>query len=401
MAHITADLIQETSASTDGASLTLAGATTGNRAFSSKMVNGDTCFAVANNGTGLWQAALYTWTTGGVLTTSAGNVLDGSSGAGAIVTFTGTVTITLSPIASKVVQFDAQGCTDFPCVASDPSAPPSGSLTVFAKELAGGIGLLKIMNDQGIDHWLQPALFNNKVMMFNPYGNSTASPREFGFAAPTTVGTLTARNVATTNLLTRARRLGIVSATTAGSLAAAYFASSAQYTLGVPQTPPAPHWGGFFKCFRWGVSDASVQTVARQFIGMSSSVAAPTNVEPSTLTNSIGVGKGAADTNYKIFYGGSAAQTPIDLGASFPCNNNTDLYEMYIYAPPSANNTVYVRVVNVSTGGAVNITLTAATPGTQLPLNTTLLAPRAWRCNNTAAAAVGLDIVSMYLDSDN
>lgn len=109
MAHVSFDLIQETSVSTNGAALTLAGATTGNRTFGSKMVNGDTCFAMASNGAGLFQAALYTWTTGGILTTTAGNVLDGSSGAGAIVTFTGTVTITLSPLASikKKEQQDA------------------------------------------------------------------------------------------------------------------------------------------------------------------------------------------------------------------------------------------------------------------------------------------------------
>ena len=400
MAHVSFDLIQETSASTNGASLTLAGATTGNRTFGSKMVNGDTCLAMASNGAGLFQAATYTWTTGGILTTVAGSVIDGSSGAGVVVTFTGTVTITLSPLAKKTGQFDNNGGMLFTAVTTDPATPPAGSLQVFSKELAGGRGMLKMLNSAGIDHWLQPAIFNNKVFLYNPYGNSTSSPREFGFTAPTIVGTLTARNAATTNLLTRARRLGLVSVATAGGLSSYYWASSAQWTLGVPQTAPVPHWGGFFSCWRWGVSDASVQTVARQFIGMSSSVAAPTNVEPSTLTNSIGVGKDAADTNYKIFYGGSAAQTAINLGASFPCNNNTDLYEMYLYAPPNVNNIVYYRVVNVSTGASVNGTLTG-TAGTALPSNTTLLAPRAWRTNNSAAVAIGLDIASIYIETDN
>jgi hypothetical protein len=42
-----------------------------------------------------------------------------------------------------------------------------------------------------------------------------------------------------------------------------------------------------------------------------------------------------------------------------------------------------------SNGSAVN-----------LPSSTTLLAFRAWRTNNTAAAAVGIDISSIYLETD-
>ena len=45
-------------------------------------------------------------------------------------------------------------------------------------------------------------------------------------------------------------------------------------------------------------------------------------------------------------------------------------------------------------------TLGPGTLGTTLPLNTTLLAPRAWRSNNTAALAVGLDVVNVYTETD-
>ncbi len=43
----------------------------------------------------------------------------------------------------------------------------------------------------------------------------------------------------------------------------------------------------------------------------------------------------------------------------------------------------------------------AATAGVQLPANTTLLTyQQAWRCNNTTALAVGLDIMSDYIETD-
>ena len=160
--------------------------------------------------------------------------------------------------------------------------------------------------------------------------------------------------------------------------------------------------GGFYKICRFGTSDAATVAGARMFVGVSSTTSAPTNVEPSTLTNSIGVGHGASDTNLKIYYGGSAAQTPIDLGSNFPANTlSTDVYELALFAPASSNNTVYYEVNRINTGDVATGTLTG-TAGTVLPSSSTLLAyQRAWRCNNATAKAVGLDIMSDYIETDN
>jgi len=118
------------------------------------------------------------------------------------------------------------------------------------------------------------------------------------------------------------------------------------------------------------------------------------------LTNSIGVGQGAADTNLKVYYGGSAAQTAIDLGASFPTNtSNTDWYELTLFAPPTSNNTVYYQVIRLNTGDKSSGTLTG-TAGTVLPSNTTLLALRNWRTNNATASIVTLALGNMYIETD-
>lgn len=282
----------------------------------------------------------------------------------------------------------------FKAITNEPSVPPALTGYLYAKNIGGRV-MPKWVGPSGIDFAIQPLIAQDHVGFWNPPGNSTTLPGVFGFTAPTAVGTVTARNVATTNMFTRVKRLGYVSSTLAGSLAG-HYVTTAQNTIGT-----GTNLGGFFYIVRFGTSDAATVSGARQFVGMSSSVAAPTNVEPSTLTNSIGVGHGAADTNLKLYYGGSAAQTPIDLGVNFPANTlSTDMYELVLFASPAANNTVGYKVTRLNTNNVSEGLITAATPGTQLPLSTTLLAHRAWRSNNASALAVGLDVASVYLSSD-
>ena len=279
-------------------------------------------------------------------------------------------------------------------ITAEPSVPSADNIHLYAKSVAGRI-MPKWVGPAGVDSAMQALVATNKVGWWNPQGNSTVVPGVIGFTAPIVVGTATARNVATTNMFTRTRRLGYVSASTAGSITSQRVAV-AQYTIG-----DGSGLGGFTYIIRFGTSGAATVSTARQFVGLSSATGAPTNVEPSTLTNSIGIGHGAADANLKLYYGGSAAQTAIDLGANFPKNTlSIDMYELILFAPPNTNNTVGYRVLRLNTGNVAEGTLTAGTPGTQLPSSTTLLAHRAWRTNNTQALAVGLDIASIYIESD-
>jgi hypothetical protein len=276
------------------------------------------------------------------------------------------------------------------------AASPANTVTLFAQTVAGRI-MAAIVGPSGLAATLQPLLARNKIGVWQPQGNSTVLPGVFGYTAPTTVGTATVRNVVTTNFFTRLRRLGFVSVATAAGFAELRVAV-AQVTLGngVGQ-------GGFTKVLRFGISDAAAVAGARMFAGVSSSVAAATNVEPSTLTNSIGVGHGAADTTLKLYYGGSAAQTPIDLGTNFPCNTrNVDAYELALFASPFLADNIGYMVTRLNTGDVASGLLTAATAGLQLPLATTLLSyQKIWRTNNATALAVGLDVAGDYIETDN
>jgi len=279
-----------------------------------------------------------------------------------------------------------------------PGIPPADTVKIFNRQV-GGRNMIAQVGPSGLDTALQPLLARNKVGFWCPPGNATTVPGVFGFTAYTASGTATTRNVATTNLFTRMRRLGYVSANGAGSLCGAR-AAVAQITTGI--TFGAVPTGGFFKVIRFGCSDASAATGARQFVGISSNTGAPTNVEPSTLTNSIGVGHGAANTNLFLYFGGSTAQTPINLGVNFPANTlSVDAYELALFCAPGVQNSVGWQVTRINTGDTVSGTLTAATPGVQLPANTTLLTySQSWRTNNATSGPVGLDIFSDYIETD-
>jgi hypothetical protein len=285
-----------------------------------------------------------------------------------------------NPIAAL---FTAQG--------SDPSPPASNKLAVYSKTVAGRM-MLRQMGPSGLTTILQPFLGRNKIGYWAPPGNATTVPVVFGYTAPTAIGTATASNVATTNMFTRMRRLTYLSATSASAYAGQRVAAN-QVSLNY----------GFYKIVRFGISDPVIASPTNMFVGVSNTNSAPSGgTEPSALTQCIGVGHTSTDTNLKIFYGGNAAQTPIDLGSDFPINvTGTDAYELALFAP-AATNTVYYEVTRLNTGHVATGSITDPTNLVALPPLTTLLNYCwHWRCNLATGVAVGLDIMSDYIETDN
>lgn len=246
--------------------------------------------------------------------------------------------------------------------------------------------------------WTLPIFDSTELPIgyWQPPGNATTIPGVTGLQALTAITAAVARTIATTNAMARRRRLGYpTSAATAGLLAGARLAV-AQFTLGA--TPV----GGFVFTQEFGCADAATVAGARQFCGVTSNIAAPTNVEPSTLLNCIGVGHGAADTNLKIYTAGSAANAAIDLGANFPANTlSADMYKLTIYAPKDPVLAGFKAAWHVK---RIGTTFTASgiligTAGTTVPSTTTLLTTNNWRCNNATALAVNLDLGAITLQT--
>lgn len=282
-----------------------------------------------------------------------------------------------------------------------PSTPAAGGVKLFAKTLGRTRVMPAAVGPSGMDYILQPAIFRQKIGSWNPPGSAATLPGIYGFPAWSAVGTATTRNIATTNLMTRMRRLGYVSATTANALASLRTAL-AQFTTG-----NGAGLGGFFTSYRFNFSDAAAVAGARAFVGLMASVAVPTNVEPRTLVNCIGLAQLSTDaTQLYLVYGGSAAQAAIPLGTGFPPYNGTVglttgvPYDFQIWCPPSANGVVHWQLDRLDTGTSTGGTLTPTVVGTQTPASTTLLNHCAWRCNNATALAVGFDLSHVYVETD-
>lgn len=294
---------------------------------------------------------------------------------------------------------DVDGLT-IPAHTSAPASPTTDNVTIFCRKVSNR-AMPAFVGPSGLDSLLQPFLARNKIGYYNPAGSIATAPGLFGFGTPTLVsngGTaLVARTVATTNLLTRMKRVAVTSTATAGTLGS-WRIPAAQFTTGT-----GTGVGGFHTVIRFGISDTPATVAgARMFIGMWSSTGAATNVEPSTLTNCIGVAQLSTDaTQFYLVYGGSAAQTAIPLGTAVGAPTLKDTaFELSLFCPPGMNGVVHYQLTNIGTGISVFGTITPTTPGVQTPANTTLLTHQLWRTNNATAAVVGLDICSIYIETD-
>ena len=245
--------------------------------------------------------------------------------------------------------------------------------------------------------WSLPLFDNNlfPTALWLPPGNATTVPGVVGFAALTAITAAVARNVATTSGGTRVKRLTYPTASATAGLLAGARLTAAQFTLG------ATNVGGFVATVIAGSGDAATVAGARMFAGITSSTGVPTNVEPSALLNCIGIGHGAADTNMKVYTGGSAANAAIDIGANFPANTlgGTDMYKLTVYAPLSPTAAGFKaawQVQRLGTAFVASGMLTGAA-GTTVPATTTLLTFNNWRTNNATALVASIDLGAITL----
>jgi hypothetical protein len=130
----------------------------------------------------------------------------------------------------------------------------------------------------------------------------------------------------------------------------------------------------------------------RFFCGISkgNQFSAPTNVEPSTLTDIVGVCQLSSSTNMHVVHNdASGTATTIDLGSSYPCTDSQ--YNYYITIEQTITSyIVTVERVTVSTGASISTTNTLSTNIPNYATGTIQLLT--WISNNATAA------VASYLD---
>lgn len=122
----------------------------------------------------------------------------------------------------------------------------------------------------------------------------------------------------------------------------------------------------------------------RFFCGLSSQYAAtaPTNVEPTTLINSIGVAKLRDTTNlYFIWNDNTGTASSLDLGSGFSGTDTTSVYRMRIYKI-SGVAAINMELYKIASNGVVTMTSNTITSDYSTGSN---LHPVTWISTNTAS----------------
>jgi hypothetical protein len=272
---------------------------------------------------------------------------------------------------------------------NNPSVPNPGALKFYAHDIAGRL-VPKWVGPSGLDNPIQSALYSNGIIFSGPGLGTSLSV--LGFTVPTASGTIShPAPVTGVNLKSATRRAIVTSAATVNSTSSLRFASPLTYRGEVFGSIAS---GGFFCSTRFAVS--STTALQRCNVGLLNATTAIAGTQViSALTNCIMAGWDSTDTNLQIMHNDAAGTcTKIDLGANFPANNTSAVYEVIFFAAPNSD-TVGYRVKRLD----VDFTATGIL-SVDLPTKTTLLTWHANINNGGTAAAVVLDFMRVYLETD-
>ena len=386
MAFKYADRVQETTTTTGTGTITLAGALTDYRTFASALSVGDTCaYCIEDTTNHTWEVGIGALATSTTLTRTT--VLS-STNAGALVTFgAGTKNVYITWPAVTLV-----GATNSPMAVA-----PIDTIQLFNRQV-GMRNMLAINGPSGLDTPLQPHIARNSYVQWQPQGGSTTIVA-VGAGPLTVTGTATAAGwSAAGSLQQNLRRLDHLVTVAATTAVAGWRYASALWTVGgATLAGSSVPTGGFHFICRWGPATGVATTTNRAFVGMANVTTAPTDVEPSTQTNMVGMGWNAADTNIQIMFNAASTATKIDLGASFPVptTDSSKAYELALFSPPGTTQSVGYSVTDLATGAVASGTIT-----TNLPSTTTALAPRGWMSVGGTSSVIGITLNTLYIETD-
>lgn len=301
----------------------------------------------------------------------------------------------LSPADGKIIKGNGTGWVSVDAdplsltVASTPTAE-ANKVKVFAASV-GGKTALAWVDDDGVINHIQNHLGKTVVAFWQANGNGTTISSTRGNAL-TFTGTATSANVSTNNRFDRHKRLDYAIVTPATTAVAGWRQTSAQHYIG----GTAAGEGGFLFIQRWAPATPNNLSTIRVFAGMSANTAAPTDVDPDSISNIVGLSWKGSDTNMQIVHRGASAVTRIDLGASFPrpTNNREKVYELTLYSPPGTTQEVYYQVEDITSGAIATGLIT-----TNLPTNTTLLTPHTYMSVGGTSSVIAVTFMSLYTET--
>lgn len=256
---------------------------------------------------------------------------------------------------------------------ADPATPAAGGLKLYGMDFGPGAPAFKLPS--GRVKLIQSDLGDFNISRFVPIPGAAVVAGEHTLNLQQ-IGTATAATPATTDLHRMMPRLDYLVAVAAATAIAGWrVAAAASRFLRVGRDANAP--GGFLYRCLWGPATGVSVATTRGFCGLADWTAAPTDVEPSTRINIIGMGWDAADANIQFMHNdGAGAATKIDLGASFPVPtvDRQQVYEVQLYSPNELTQSVSYRVIRYNTTDKTIAAETTGTVVTNLPTAATLLA---------------------------
>lgn len=270
---------------------------------------------------------------------------------------------------------------DFPAIAT-PSTPGASTMRMWGKARAGRI-IPTTLSPDGAQHTMQESLFSNTVQIMLP-NTGTTVPLAFGntWTGRASTGTLSHPAIATTNDLTKIR----ASLYTSGNVAGQGYGIQGGFAMNYLGNTAGR--GGFFFFCRFGFTAYS--SAARVFIGLTTQNAAYGATEPSTVNNTVGLGKDSGDGTCSFFMRGTA----VTKNGTFTPAANT-VYDFTMSAAPNST-TVYYRLVDETNNSVVWDNLSTST---NAPAVNTLMYPWTWVGASSAVSQI-MAVAKVYVASD-
>ena len=214
-------------------------------------------------------------------------------------------------------------------------------------------------------NWVTPYNEFSVWRGFTFNNNSTTVQTDGGLTASASASTL-AQSVSSTDFVSRQIRLRYYASIVATGRYTGLRGSSLLWYIS----------GGFRFVCDVNISDTAYGSTCQQFYGLAGQTTdlaygGVSLVQLSTLTNLVGIGSEASDTNLQVFYNDATGTcTKINLGASFPANRTagasmTTVYSIVLFNEPG-DPTINYYVKNNETG----VVASGNTGGSNLPATT-------------------------------
>ncbi len=273
----------------------------------------------------------------------------------------------------------------------DPVAPATNRVrlgrTFYGREMVATQGAF------GLADPLQSYLGDRCVSLWTANGGLLATHTVIGGAALLATGTATAASQGIGSRYGFARKVEYLVTAAAVNAVAGFRSTPGTFILG--NTAGA---GGFHIAMRWAPCTGVANATSRCHAGLRA-VVTPTDVNPSTILNAIGMGWDAGDANISLMSNdGAGVAAKTSLGASFPrpTVDRTNVFDLFLFAEPNNGSRVDYRVDNLTTGASTSGSITAKLPA----VNTLLMACAAMSVGGTSSV-VGITLMHVYAETQN